>query len=1154
MHRSERADRLVDVLGDVLGAPLPDPMATEVVAVPTRGVERWLAQRLSNRLGSGPAGSADGVCANIEFPFPGALITRATAAACGIDPDADPWPPERSVWPLLEVVDAHLGDRFLGDLAAHLREAAPGGAGLRRFATVRHLADLFDHYGVHRPEMIQRWSVGEEAGDADTGSWQAELWRRLRGRLGVESPAERLGHAAARLADDPSLVGLPSRLSLFGLTRLPASYLAVLDALAVGRDIHLCLLHPSGELWERVVATAPRPARSIRRRDDHTTRLAANPLLRSWGRDAREMQLVIGADRAIAGEYRPVDEETATLLGRVQADVRADRYPPGQPRPGRADARPLLDPDDDSLQIHSCHGRTRQVEVLRDAVLHLLADHPGLEARDVVVMCPDIEVFAPLIRAAFAAGVERDPDHESGDGTARHAGDTAHAGRIPHLRIRLADRSLRQTNPLLGVAEQLLELAGGRMSASELVDFASREPVRRRFGFDQDDLAQIARWVARSGARWGLDAAHRAPWHLESLEANTWSAGLDRLLLGVAMADEDQRLFASTVPLDDVSGTAVALAGRMAELIARLQTAVDTLRTPKPVAQWQAHLRHATEALALAAEADSWQQDQLQRVLDQAAEEAGSQAETVELELSEARSLLANRLRGRPTRANFRTGDVTVCTLVPMRSVPHRVVCLLGLDDGTFPRHTERDGDDLLVADPRVGDREASSEDRQLLLDALLAATGHLIVTYSGRDERTNHPRPPAVPVSELLDVVDRTVRTATGERPRDAVTVHHPLQPFDGRNFAAGALGRSGPWGFDPLHLAGARASNGPRRARRPFMSGLLPPPGGRVVELESLVRFVEHPVKAFLRERLGVYPGSGPDEVEDTLPVQPGALERWALGDRLLSACLAGDRLSDAIATERVRGFLPPGATAEPVLEEVVPGVAALVDVVVELSPNGAQQRSMEVQLLLPDGRLLVGTVPGVRGTTIVSCTYSRLGPKHQIAAWARFAALGAAFPEIEISSVAVGRAGYATSSGHHTCLLSTLRPLGVDAVSRRREALEQLAALVDLYDCGMREPLPLYLKTSGAWAGAVHDGGDPSEAAAIQWDPGYRSPGESEDPAHRLVLGGVVPFTDLLAGLPTGGEAGTGWREGECTRFGRLARRQWDGFLSHEQTEKR
>ncbi len=1164
LHRSERADRLVEILGDVLGEPLADAMTAEVVAVPTRGVERWVAQRLSHRLGAGlGADRGDGVCANFAFPFPGTLVSRATALASGVDPDHDPWPPERSVWPLLELVDAHIDEPFLVSLAAHLRAASPprGAAGVRRFATVRHLADLYDHYGVHRPDMIRAWVAGEGSpphpgAEPDPASWQAELWRRLRERIGVDSPAERLRAASIRLAEDPDLLDLPSRLSLFGLTRLPASHLAVLRAIAVARDVHLFLLHPSGVLWDKVAAAAgaAHPGPGWRRSDDPTVNLPANPLLRSWGRDAREMQLVLAAYGAGSGEHRPVDDEQPSLLARIQAAIRADLPPPPPVRSSDPDPRPLLDAGDDSLRIHSCHGRSRQVEVIRDAILHLLAADATLEPRDVIVMCPDIEHFAPLLQAAFGAGEAAQSGASAPitppapSGQAVPAGPTVSAG-IPELRVRLADRSLLQTNPLLSVADLLLELASSRLTASQVLDLASREPVRRRFRFDDDDLSQVERWVVEMGVRWGLDGAHRSPWGLPDLAANTWSAGLDRLLLGVAMAEDDQRLFGGALPLDDVASGEVDLAGRLAELVDRLRAAVNALKGPESIRRWRDAVAAATETLAEVTAANGWQRDQLYLVLDEVVEEAaaGAGAGPMLLDLSEIRSILGNRLKGQPTRANFRTGELTVCTLVPMRSVPHRVVCLLGLDDGVFPRQAERDGDDLLLRDPYVGDRDAGSEDRQLLLDAVLAAREHLVITFSGRDERTNHERPPAVPIAELLDVVDHTVKGHGAAPARQAVLVRHPLQAFDVRNFTAGMLGVDGPWSFDPLNLEGAQAMSRPRRDGQAFLTEPLESYAADVVQLDSLVRFVEHPVRAFLRERLGFFAGTRDDGVADDLPIELDALERWAVGDRLLSARLAGASADQAVAAERTRGTLPQGPLAEAVLHEVLPTVEALVDAVRALPCAPIEPESLEVNVRLPGGRAIIGTVPGVRDGTIVRCLYSSLAPKHRLATWVRFLAVTAARPELEVAAVVLGRGR--KIRGQPQIRLSTFAPLALTPDDRLSAALAGLAVLVDLYDRGMCEPLPMYCDTSAAWVEARRSGGDPIDAARAAWT-SERFDQEDGEAEHVMVLGGRHPIELLLLAPPRIDEAGPGWRDDEPTRLGRLARRLWDGLLDHEQ----
>jgi exodeoxyribonuclease V gamma subunit len=255
IHRAERADGLVEALGRLLADPLPDPFAPDVISVPTRGMERWLTQRLSSSLGATP-GRADGVCANVEFPFPHRLVGDAVATASGIDPDADPWSPQRAVWPLLEVVGECLDEPWLRNLRVHLGDPDDADRRARRFATLRHLAELFDRYSLHRPEMVRGWARGE-VDLPDEAAWQAELWSRLRQRLDEPSPAERLEQACERLQAEPSLVTLPERISLFGLTRIPAGHLAVLRALAAGREVHLFLLHPSPALWDKIGAGEP---------------------------------------------------------------------------------------------------------------------------------------------------------------------------------------------------------------------------------------------------------------------------------------------------------------------------------------------------------------------------------------------------------------------------------------------------------------------------------------------------------------------------------------------------------------------------------------------------------------------------------------------------------------------------------------------------------------------------------------------------------------------------------------------------------------------------------------------------------------------------------------------------------------------------------
>jgi exodeoxyribonuclease V gamma subunit len=1153
IHRAERAGALTEALAELLARPLADPFAPEIVAVPTHGMERWLTQRLSHQLGASSR-RTDGVCANVTFPSPARVVAEAIAAASGTDLAADPWLPQRSMWPLLETVDACIADQqpWSRALVRHLGgdAGAPHADRSRRLSTVRHLAGLFRRYELDRPSMVLGWSDGRDH-DASgqplgpTRAWQAELWRRLRARIGQPSLAERLRPACARLRDEPSLVTLPERISCFGLTRLPRVQLEVLRALAAGRDVHLFLLHPSPASWDWISAAVAKRGPVVRRDDATNLAPGGNPLLASWGRDARELQLAISASGTAVELHHPTAIAAATLLGRLQADLLADRVP---------DALAPLDAGDRSLQIHACHGRARQVEVLHDAILHALADDPTLEPRDIVVLCPDIETFAPLIQATFAAGEQLEGADPEGllDGV-----EPVETPARTDLHIRLADRSLRQTNPLLGTVSRLLELADERLTASQVLDLVDREPVRRRFGFDDEDITRLEEWAASAGMHWGLDADHRAAYDLAHVGQGTWHAGLDRLALGAAMAEEGGHLFGAVLPLDDVGSGTIELAGRFAELIDRLTVALDAFARPQALGGWIAAITAATDTLTTTTTRDVWQRSELQRLLADLATDAevGDTACGAVLHLADVRSLVADRLAGRPTRANFRTGHLTACTLVPMRSVPHRVVCVLGLDDTVFPRHAPRDGDDLLLDDPHVGDRDARSEDRQILLDALLAATDRLILTYTGRDERTNALRPPAVPVTELLDVIGRTVRI---EDTSATVLLHHPLQPFDTNNFIPGKLVAGTPWSFDPTALAGARALAAERRPIPPFLAEPLDIELQPVIDLDDLVDFVGHPVRAFFRQRLGVAGTARAAELDDALPLELDALTRWAVGERLLAARLAGIETADAISAERARGTLPPGHIGDRAVADLMPHVEAIL-AAARQADLGGPPSSVDARVTLPDGRVLNGTVAGVVGDVLQTVTFARVGAPHRLAAWVRLLALTATRSDRPFAAVTVGRARRGASRQNARATMARIPLLGGTAGTaeqRRAFATERLTDLTALYDQGMREPLPVYAETSAAYAS-----GDRTAItrATEQWEGSWtrdsrRLPGENEREEHVRVLGAGSSFEELLASTPRADEAGEAWDETETSRFGRYAQRWWGHLPARERVTDR
>ncbi|WP_040156877.1 exodeoxyribonuclease V subunit gamma [Mobilicoccus massiliensis] len=1159
LHRGTDTSALARGLAGMLAEPLPDPLAQELVVVPAKGTERWLTQRLSHHLGTsgGTALGADGVCAGVRFVSPASLVglltgRRSTFSGSGAD---DPYAVDRLTWTVLDVIDTHLDEPWLRTVARHLgREHSGLEAELRlgrRYAVARHLAVLYADYALQRPGLLTTWREGRLDGSEGDLEWQARLWTlvvdEIGAAAGAAAPATASGlggelaphtppdvrHAAVvrALRETPGTFDLPPRLSMFGHTRLAATEIELLGALATHRDVHLWLPQASPVAWDRVAeAVAEGP---VRRADDTSARLVRHPLLASLGRDARELQRSLAGTGAVDHGPQPADparERHGDVLAWLQHDLAADA-------PGDAASTRVFDENDDSVRIHACHGPARQVEVLRDVLTGLLQDDPTLEPRDILVMCPDIEEYAPLFGAAFGLGEE--------------VGGFAHPAH--GFRVRLADRSLVATNPLFGVTLALLDLAGGRVTVSQVVDLATHPAVSRRFRFDDDALEKIEAWIEQAGIRWGLDAEHRAGYQLSSFGQNTWRAGLDRLLLGVTMAEgvaaDDatggfaRRHLGEVLPVDDVGSGDIDLVGRFVEFTDRMTATLEALLAAGGVREWMTALRAGVASLTSVATVDEWQQAQLDRELAMVADSARTDTR---MRLADVRRLLDRRLGGRPTRANFRTGTLTICTMVPMRSVPHRVVALVGLDDGVFPRAETVDGDDVLARDPRTGERDRRSEDRQLLLDAVMAAREHLVITYSGASDLDGSTRPPAVPVGELIDAVHAVAPGIVDEEGRSRIVHTHPLQPFDPR-----LLRQESPQTFDRAAYSGAQALAGPRAPKDPFLAGALPPrpETDGDVALDDLQAFFANPARAFLRDRLDVLPMREEETELDAMPVELDSLGKWGVGDRMLRDALAGLHPDDAVAAEAARGLVPPARLGERTVTDVVGVVSALMRTAGPLRVEPARAVDLTVELPGTGGRRLTGTVSGVHGNDVVTVSYSALSARSRMRAWIDLLALTVARPEVPWVAHVVAR--HRGGAVHRVW-----GPLPPTA------AAQWLADLVDVRDRGLCEPIPLPPKASLAFAEAAsrrrdrqaddpyastRDDGSPIDAARAAWETDRRRsdpfPGEHADPAFARIHGEGAALEVLFAGSAPDET----WNS-EPTRFGRYAVRVWEPEITN------
>ena len=1099
LHRSNRADGLVEALRALLAAPADDPFAREVVAVPTRGMERWITQQLSARLGAAD-GRTDGVCANVEFPTPRRLVGAAVAAATGVDPQTDPWLPERSVWPLLDVVDECLSEPWMQLLAAHLGGPAEQADPLkraRRFATVRHVAELFDGYALHRPDTVRAWAASEEAA---RDQWQGQLWRCLRARIGEPGPAERLERACRVLEAEPEVVELPPQVSVFGLTRLPAGYRDILEALAARRDLHLFLLHPSPALWDKVGAV-PAP-RHVERKDDPTTGVPVNRLLASWGRDAREMQVVLAGRRA-RGPPPPGRAARRQLLARIQADVRADEAPAGDvvaPRgrpqhPGPRLSRPRAARSRSCATRSSiCCARTRRSSRATSSSCARTSRRSRRSSRR-----PSARP-----RPTRTASRRRRPRRPARPaGRPRAAPDQSGA-----RRDRRAARPRRRPGrpPRRSWTSPTTSRCGGASASTTTTSPAARSGS------------------PTSGIRWGLDAAHRRAVPARSRRAGHLARRAGPLLVGVAMTEDEQRLVDGVLPLDDVDSGAIDLAGRLAELVDRLRRrARRALAEAKPSPGGPARSRGAADALTATAERDAWQRDRARpaarrpRRRGTAGASGGRRSA-----LPEVRALLAERLQGRPTRANFRTGHLTVCTLVPMRSVPapRRLPARPGrrrLPAHGAARRRRPAVERPARRRPRPAHRGPPAPARRADGRRPTASSSPTPATTSARTPRAR----PRCRSASCSTWSTRTVR-ADGRHAaaRRTVVVRHPLQPFDPRNFTAGAL-----VGRRAVELRPRRRSTGPRplgatarRRRRSSPRRSAAADAGRRARRPRPLRRAPGaglPAPAARHRRRRLRRGD-----RRRAAGRAGRPRAVGVGQRLLDARLAGVDAGRAIAAEMARGHLPPGRrSATGARRGASDGRAIVAEAARRRRPRG---RATSVDVRRRAGRrpALRHGRRGARRRVRLDHVLEASAPKHRLAAWVRLLALSAARPERPFDGgdgrPRRRRARRMTVAG---IAAARRRP------ERRRPALARLATLVDLHDRGMREPLPLTARPRPPTRGAAAGGDAERSRAARPWErPSELRPGGRATPTPARARRRVT-FDELLA-EPPARRRGRGW----------------------------
>jgi len=1071
VHRGSRTERLADELARHLEAQRPaNPLAAQTVVVAHPGLQRWLAGHLARR--PGPDGRP-GIAANYRMILPWEWFEQTAKRVLGEDNlVGGSWRTEVLRWRLLALLptlDAPQIRAYLGG------DDAPR----RVFQLAEYLAGIYTQYLIYRPDWILDW---ERHPERHADDWQAVLWQQLQAGIARPHRARRGEDLLAALHDGSDSAREP--LHVFGVSHLPPDVLAALQATSRHVPVHLYFPDPCREYWSDLRS---RRFQLMQAGDPEALYYEiGHPLLVALGRIAQDFCVTLDESDAIE-ERDALDEaeplpDANTLLARLQSSIRCL-----QPELVGAGRDETADPRDDaSLRVHVCHTRLRELEVLKDQLLRRLADDPSLQHRDIVVMAPDISAYAPYLAAVFGEPAQYRDDPQ-------------------HLPWHLADVGLSRVHPLMSAFGQLLQLAESRFTVSEVLDFLDVPAVARRFAIDADGREALERWLRRARVAWGLDARMKAETGAAANDANSWQFGFDRLYAGLIVGqngtsgghDGQPELLDGILPLEGVHGSAVEALGQFDCLLDRLRRARDEFARPRPLAAWSEWLLGLLDELFLPElrdDAGNHALDTLRRLVAGLRGQAHDTELQQELPWSVVREALQAALEAVPERQAFLLGGITFCGLVPQRSIPFRVVGLLGMNEGDFPRPRHDAGLNRIPQQPRRGDRDTRSEDRYLFLEALMSARDALHISYVGEGVRDGKARNPAAPLAELLQFLDQQYGL-TEDDPRPWL-LRHPLQPFDARYYERADDGspRHDPrlFSYNRAYLANSGSGEPPR-----FVQdwSATPPAAESHAELSlaTLRRYWRDPASDELLRGQGISlqaldSASWPDR--EPLEARIDRIER--VDRRLLFEALASghDELpAEPPAWLARSGMLAGGAIGATAYAELRESLHELLVGARPLFGGAARPQPQAVDLDLRNGLRLTGEVDRVftspEGLLLFDAQPARsAGLKDLLGFYIDWAVL-----RLELGDTLQGEYLEPATNGKPR-RSGLLEPILAQSPTQLREGLRRLAAVCLSTD---RPPLLFFPHTAQAWASAKPE--QRADRAAAAWEGDGHHPGERD-----------------------------------------------------------
>lgn len=1076
LYTSNRMENLVTILSEIVKEPLNSPFDQEIIVIQNRGMERWLSMQLASRLG---------IWANSRYPFPSAFVHELFKSVIPEIPERLPSDPELLVWKIMQILPDFLMSDSFKPLSIYLSDSNQ----VKLFQLSKKIADLFDQYTLYRPEMLFQWEQNKE------NHWQAELWRAVLPESTIHRAKLKQLFLKKLSVDFFDKSSFPKRISVFGISALPQFYSELFSAISSLIEVNLFVLNPCKEYWddifsEKEIARILKKSYRTRRVNSIEKKFhfdQGNSLLSSWGKYGRDFLSKL--HECSSEEYSfPVDQVKITLLSRLQSDILNLR------ERGTSECPSLpIDDNDFSVQIHNCHSPMREVEILYDNILNFFRICPELKPSDIIVMSPDIETYAPYIDAVFGSVQEADL-------------------KIPYS---LADRCVRVESIVSETFLSLLELPGSRFTVSSIIDLLEVKQIQAAFSIKEEDITVIKNWVLESGIRWGINKQSKEQLKLPAFDENTWSYGLNRLLMGFTLPSEGHLSFGDIAGYDNLEGSQNEILGNFLDLMESLFEFVKHLSQNHDLKEWSDILLQFINRFFKTEQDEEKELIQIRNILFELSSISSELNYIDEIPLDIIKNWITSKLQQQSMRPGFITGSITFCAMLPMRSIPFKIVCIMGLNGDSFPRRTSHFSWDLIAANPKIGDRSLELEDRYLFLESLLSAREILYISYIGQSPHENGFRRPSVIVEELLDYIDKSFyinylndassgdeitgkewengkdnisdsnkksyRTAI----KELITKRHHLQAFNQAYFDT----KSSLFSFSSENFKASISAGVNALKKEKFFNGPLsyPEESFKSLQINELSVFFQNPSRFLLLYRLGISLQLKTEHISNDEPFDLPGIDHYRISEKLVQNLLKGESIEKCYNQFKITGLLPHGTVGRYHYDILSRNVSEFVTVLKNL------RVSPQLDNLFIDNDLdnyhLTGVVENIWNSHLLQFRYAHLKPADLLQIWIRHLILNQ-FGPINYPKTSV--------------LLSREECFRFNPVENSYEMLHKL---LNLYWKGLSFPLPFFPNTSWEYAQQVLVKKKPVEHALFcarkKWEADEFSsiPGDAEDPYNAL-----------------------------------------------------